>query len=864
MGEQGVIERRLRGLADEHGRRVHAWDRWIGVNDPVRELPGQGWKIHIAARPATILETLDRIVPVLLAHSCDFKVVRSRNHLRELNSSTLERGSVGKAVTAYPRDTEAFTALVRELGEVLAGFTGPVVNSDRRLRPDAPVYYRFGPFTPSYALNGNGALEAVVRAPDGSTRPGAAQEAFQLPDWLTDPCAEPASPAASPGGAPVLGDRYRVRVGVQRSAKGAVYRAEDLTTGAEVIVKQARAHIDEDLDGRDVRMRLRHERAILTALAEVPEIPDVLDHFRHGEDEYLVTTSAGATSLSRWVGEHGTYAAEPATGRRSLPWLARRLLGILDAVHARGVVVRDLTPTNVVLTDDGDLRLVDFEVSRFDDLQFFGWTPGFTPLRQREHPPGEPSDDYHALGATLFYAATGRDPSYVPTGPVRDVGRVQTTLELTHGGQGGVLGLVPLLLHEDPGVRTDAADRLRRGETARTTAEDRAVREAAAVFAPDTGRLAEIVSGTAALVAAHAERLMDPSGLPREVFSSPANVYYGSAGTGLELLRHLPGHAELVGRLAHWTARTLAPHPVLRGLMFGGSGTAVFLAATGAALADPELLAQASALHRRLGEGEDKTDITHGHAGLVLAELALWRHTGREEYLAAASASARRLRTDGLLEQVRATTPDYRDQPGLAGLLGFAHGLSGHTHALLTLRAATGGTGDEALLHEHLDLLAKRAGEYVGAARTGWLNQMCGSWCQGFAGIGTTLARAVSTLDRPDLLPLLDDLAEVSLATAPRLLVASQCCGLTGVGEFLLDHALLTGRPADLDRAHAVLRLLLARAGGPPEAPEFPDQSRIAGSGTWATGAAGVLSFARRLRDRTPDRLWLDVPVSPA
>ncbi|MEW9550508.1 hypothetical protein [Nonomuraea sp. NPDC050783] len=280
-------------------------------------MPAQGWKIHVSARPGTLNETLDRALPVLLAHGCDFKVVRSAELLRQLNSGDLDAGAVGKAITAYPA-RERVVALGHDLATALAGLSAPRIVSDRRVRPDAPVYYRYAPFLPQYRVDDNGDFELVVVGPDGERLPGAAGPEFSCPPWAADPFRPPAGePAAAPGGEPpggedaprparLIGNRYQVTSGVVRGPRGNVYRATD-PGGRPVIVKEARAYVGENPEGWDLRMYLRNELRVLRALRGVPGVPRPLDHFRHGEDEFLVMTDAGSLDLNRYVGEIGLF-----------------------------------------------------------------------------------------------------------------------------------------------------------------------------------------------------------------------------------------------------------------------------------------------------------------------------------------------------------------------------------------------------------------------------------------------------------------------------------------------------------------------------------------------------------------------------
>lgn len=306
------ITERVKSSTSRRGLLVD--DNWLYLRNPDMPILEHGWKLHISARPEQLPELVDLVLPVLLRHTCDAKFAAGAPMLRSMNSGVRSAAAVGKAVTVYPAP-EALVTVGLELAAALAGRPGPRVVSDRRLRPDAPVYYRYGPFHVA-----DGDTEPVITGPDGATFSGAATERYRQPAWVTDPFGHQEAPA---GGSVQLGDgRYRITAGITRSPNGHVYRAVETTTGRTVVIKQARAFVAEDSDGVDARGRLRHERQVLSALAGLPEVPELVDHFRHGEDEYLVTGDRGPRDLRRDVLTRGPYRAVADAERDEWRWRA--------------------------------------------------------------------------------------------------------------------------------------------------------------------------------------------------------------------------------------------------------------------------------------------------------------------------------------------------------------------------------------------------------------------------------------------------------------------------------------------------------------------------------------------------------------
>ncbi|MGE0713145.1 MAG: FHA domain-containing protein [Planctomycetota bacterium] len=188
---------------------------------------------------------------------------------------------------------------------------------------------------------------------------------------------------------------------LSRNGLVAVYRARSTKLSTPVAIKVlllrgpvTRTQIDHFAHGVEAHASLRYAR--------VPRVLDV----RRGPDLVAVVMELvdGAT-LARAIARRGTLSS----------WQALRLgyqVGeALRYVHAQGVVHRDVSPRNLMLTPDGEVRLIDFGLAAARGAAQPGvGTPGF---RAPEQARGEPVDeraDLYGLGATLLYALTGVAP----------------------------------------------------------------------------------------------------------------------------------------------------------------------------------------------------------------------------------------------------------------------------------------------------------------------------------------------------------------------------------------------------------------------------------------------------------------------
>ncbi|MFD9561809.1 class IV lanthionine synthetase LanL [Streptomyces sp. NPDC059994] len=887
-GPEHSLDEQLGNLLVGCERRLVADDQWLCLFAPhpwASELPGHGWKLHVSARADDLSRVADLVVPVLLRYVCDAKFARDAAVLGLMNSGALDAALVGKAVTVYPRPEEV-TALGGELADLLAGRPGPRVLSDRQIRSDAPVYYRYGPFR----ATGTDDAALVMTGPDGVRFRGRAGTRYRQPPWAADPFRAATPPVSRP--ARMIGGRYRLTTGISRSPHGDVYRAVDTASGERVIVKQARAYVGEGPDGVDARGRLRHEHAVLRALAGVEGVPQVRDHLRHGDDEYLISTDCGPRDLRRDVLGHGPYApaaepvpaelvpAEPAPAEpapagsgavgdatadnREIAALARRLLAVLDAVHARGVVMSDLKPSNVVLGEDGTAYLVDFGVSALHGDRPAGATPGYSmPVYRAGEPPG-PADDLYALGASLHFALTGMDPVVVDRDEAVNQDRTLACLAavLPDAAHRPVRELVAGLVDPDP-LRRAACARRWRGQPA-PVATGRQLPSPPRVT---RGLLDDLIAHTVATCTTAAGEL--PAGpQPRHGQQHfGLTLYDGAAGVGLELLHHReqPGVPQAVAGLARRTARHTALPGLTAALYTGRTGVDLFLDAavlTGTA--------EAFVPPPSLCPYDDTGDQIGGAAGAGTGLLALARRAhaaGRDEEAGARLAAAGEcVRTLLAAEGGRERPEPQRSAAAseAAFPFGFAHGRAGVIHFLHAYHRFTGDPAAGAAARSGLDELAVHTPRLLALAARPEAHRRYGSWCRGLAGIGTLLIEAGGHEGDPRLTDLGVRCAWACRDLAPRMSPVSQCCGLAGVGELLIDAEAVTGDGKLHRAAEDVLGLILSRSGGTLRRPLFPDNTLAASGPGWATGSAGVLSFLRRLRDHGGPRLWSDSAPAPA
>jgi predicted Ser/Thr protein kinase len=197
---------------------------------------------------------------------------------------------------------------------------------------------------------------------------------------------------------------YHVLSPLGHGGMGAVYRAVD-GAGTTVALKLLHPHLGADPDARE---RLRREVANLQRVRH-PGVARVLDAEIDSAEAFIVTELVDGEDLTSRVRAEGPLAPS------DLADLAEQLRSALVVVHAAGVLHRDITPGNVLVTDRGAV-LIDFGIaqaaddSRVTSTGLVVGTPGYLSPELLEG--GEPSaaGDWWGWAALLGFAATGRPP----------------------------------------------------------------------------------------------------------------------------------------------------------------------------------------------------------------------------------------------------------------------------------------------------------------------------------------------------------------------------------------------------------------------------------------------------------------------
>jgi serine/threonine-protein kinase len=199
--------------------------------------------------------------------------------------------------------------------------------------------------------------------------------------------------------------KYRIVGQLGRGGMGIVYRAIDATLDREVAIKV----LNPEMGDSDVLRRFRAEAVTLARLNH----PGIATIFELAESEHgllMVMELVRGESLDRLAARVGTLPPERAA------YIVVRVLRALEYAHRAGVVHRDLKPGNVMVTEDGGVKVMDFGVARVRDTAHVtaaGHMVGTPAYMAPEQVRGEEVDgraDLYSVGVVLYRLLAGALP----------------------------------------------------------------------------------------------------------------------------------------------------------------------------------------------------------------------------------------------------------------------------------------------------------------------------------------------------------------------------------------------------------------------------------------------------------------------
>lgn len=225
----------------------------------------------------------------------------------------------------------------------------------------------------------------------------------------------------------ILKERYKIEEVIGAGGFGITYRAWDPLLQSYVAIKEyypsgiatrsadsSKVCVPVGQEQREYhrgRIRFLKEAQDVARFQSEPNIVSIYDYLEENDTAYMVMEYLHGCTLKQYIREHG--------GRLDTDHILHICLSVLDAlavVHKAGMIHRDISPENIFICEDLTVKLIDFGAAKqvyLDGEQTMSVVlkPGYAPPEQyaKKDKQGAWTDIY-ALGATLYFAATGEKP----------------------------------------------------------------------------------------------------------------------------------------------------------------------------------------------------------------------------------------------------------------------------------------------------------------------------------------------------------------------------------------------------------------------------------------------------------------------
>lgn len=224
----------------------------------------------------------------------------------------------------------------------------------------------------------------------------------------------------------VLNDRYVLGNVIGNGGFGIIYLAYDTECERKVAIKEYfpfglavripdGVTIDsisfrQEKDFKKGRESFINESELLLKLGGSIDAVKVYDVFTANGTAYYAMEYVDGLTIAQYTKIHGKITSGQAL------FAAAKISSAFTFIHDRNIIHRDLSPDNIMITKDGNVRLVDFGNARpfsYDEENSLtvALKPGYAPLEQYQHYGSQgPWTDIYSLGAVLYYALTLENP----------------------------------------------------------------------------------------------------------------------------------------------------------------------------------------------------------------------------------------------------------------------------------------------------------------------------------------------------------------------------------------------------------------------------------------------------------------------
>lgn len=839
---------------------IHKRIQWIYIRNIKDKDLMQGWKIHLSATHLSAINVLKSFITIALKENVSFKVSDTLETLKIMNDSHYPRGYSGKFITIYPNNEEQFKRIVQDSYQLTKDLSGPIILSDRHYA--GIVHYRYGAFKSISKIDSNGKRIEYITDPNGNLFEDKREAWFALPPWLDDPFQHNA-----PSNEFTMTPPYQFIAAVRHANKGGVYIAKDCDN-KKIIVKEARKHVGTDDFGNDFTDYLENEKNILIKLADTNSVPKFINFYKTENNSYLIEEYLEGSNLYDYINK--IYREKNRHDLLDiLVKLSIELIYCVQSIHSKSIIIRDLSRNNIMVTADGKIYIIDFEISYDVGGPLYvpnGGTPAYFYYNRSNIP--TIGDDVYSVGSVLFFIFSNRDPIFFDDEERNVFNKQCDFLDAMRNANYipvNIVNIIKDLLNPDLYCKLKLENILTRllnyNKKSNTPSS----------FAYSVNKNMMLKNISVYLLNScnfnSTEQIWEKT--PFGNNSSKTCIQNGVAGVGMLILQLI--ELELCDKsFLDKTISWLIAHyndPITRdsfsqykgyenSLYFGKHGVLWFLLEAGQKTNNKNLVDFAVCEALKLNIKSETLDIALGMAGYAMSNLNFYIKTREYNFLTHAIEVA-----DSIING----SVNYND--GCVWPLnnkifyGYAHGNAGICHFLLLMFAITkkqkyldyARKGYKVIFDNAIINTKTQSASWTHGPNnfTNWPH-----WCNGSSGIGSSLIRMYKLTNEQ---PYLDYAIMAANDVVNRIwnISTCQCHGLVGNAEFILDMFFNTKEKKYYNQNLAILDLLYVLRFSENNLKLFYNETGQKASSDYGTGISGIGTYLYRCIKSSPNRLFM-------
>lgn len=206
----------------------------------------------------------------------------------------------------------------------------------------------------------------------------------------------------------IFDGKYRVIKVLGKGGMSTVYLAENIKLGTMWAIKEINKRSNSNVNIRvepDILKKLNH-----------PCLPRIFDIIEDEENIYTIVDYIEGTPLDKEILKFGKFPED-----KVIDW-AKQICDVLQYLHSfkpNPIIYRDMKPSNIILTPEGKIKLIDFGIAReykqgSDSDTIYIGTKGYAAPEQYGNGQSNVATDIYGLGVTLYHLITGKSPNEPP------------------------------------------------------------------------------------------------------------------------------------------------------------------------------------------------------------------------------------------------------------------------------------------------------------------------------------------------------------------------------------------------------------------------------------------------------------------